>query len=181
MDPQRVINVCEPNWEAHKSDCSGFVKAVCAALEVGTFTADDNADLIVDKLHAATDWRALAAGHGATAKSQADAGLLVIAGLKGADQVQPDPHGHAVVVVTGPLDSSHGKYPTAYWGRLGGVGGKAQSINFAWRGGDRHRVGYFRKKPVFWNADAASRADRPNSRRLTGKTVAWQQANRCAF
>jgi hypothetical protein len=145
MDPKRIIDVCQVNWEAHKSDCSGFVKAVCAALGIGTFAADDNADMIVGKLHAATDWVALAAGDGATAKARADAGLLVIAGLKGADQVQPDPHGHVVVVVTGPLDPSHGKYPTGYWGQLGGVGARAQTINFAWRAGDRDRVGYFAK------------------------------------
>jgi hypothetical protein len=69
--------------------------------------------------------------------------LVVIAGLKGADQAKPDPHGHVVVVVSGPLDPSHGKYPTAYWGRLGSVGAKAQTINWAWRAGDRDRVGYF--------------------------------------
>src|SRR5262249_16246808 len=135
MDPQRIIDVCRTNWEAHKSDCSGSVKAVCAALGVGTFAASDNADVIVDKLHAATDWTARTSGDGATAKAKADAGLLVIAGLKGADQVQPDPHGHVVVVVTGPLDPSHGKYPTAYWGKLGGVGAEAQTINWAWNAG----------------------------------------------
>ena len=145
MDPQHIIDVCKANWEAHKSDCSGFVKAVCTALGVGTFAAGDNADVIVDKLHAATDWTALTVGDGATAKAQADAGLLVIAGLKGADQARPDPHGHVVVVVTGPLDSTHGKYPTAYWGKLGGVGAQAQTINWAWNAGDRDRVGYFAK------------------------------------
>ena len=69
----------------------------------------------------------------------------MIAGLKGADQARPDPHGHVVVVVTGPLDSTHGKYPTAYWGKLGDVGGRAQTINWAWSAGDRDRVGYFAK------------------------------------
>ena len=27
MDPQHIINVCEDNWDANKSDCSGFVRA----------------------------------------------------------------------------------------------------------------------------------------------------------
>ncbi len=58
------------------------------------------------------DWTPLTPGDGAAAKNQADAGLLVIAGLKGADQANPDPHGHVVVVVSGPLDR---QYPTAYW------------------------------------------------------------------
>jgi hypothetical protein len=145
MNPQQIIAVCEANWEAHKSDCSGFVKAVSSALGVTTFHPDDNADSIVDKLRAGNDWTALGVGKGPAAKAQADAGLLVVAGLKGAEQVQPDPHGHVVVVVTGPLDPTHGQYPFAYWGRLGGVGAKNQSINFAWRAGDRDKVGYFAK------------------------------------
>ncbi len=33
--------------------------------------------------------------------------------------LKADKHGHVVVLVPGPL--SHGKYPTAYWGSLGGV------------------------------------------------------------
>jgi len=145
MDPHQIIRICEANWEAHKADCSGFVKAVSAALGVTTFHPDDNADSIMDKLRAGNDWTALTVGDGRTAKDRADAGQLVIAGLKGAEQVQPDPHGHVVVVVTGPLDAAHGQYPTAYWGRLGSVGAKNQSLNFAWRAGDRDNVGYFTK------------------------------------
>ncbi|MGO9517973.1 MAG: hypothetical protein ACLPND_13085 [Candidatus Korobacteraceae bacterium] len=145
MDPQQIIAVCEANWDAHKFDCSGFVKAVATALNVTTFTPDDNANDIVDKLHAAGDWVALPTGDGAAAKEQADAGLLVIAGLEGADQVIPDEHGHVVVVVTGPLDAAHHQYPTAYWGSLAGHPAKAQTINFAWRAVDRDKVGYFAK------------------------------------
>src|ERR1700693_1601342 len=41
------------------------------------------------------------------------------------------PHGHVVVVVAGqPL--AHGKYPFAYWGRLGGGGAKDKTVNWAW-------------------------------------------------
>lgn len=145
MDPQHIIALCDANWDANKSDCSGFVKAVANALQVSTFAPGDDANSIVDKLHAATDWVALAPGDGPAAKAQADAGWFVIAGLKGSNQISPDPHGHVVVIVTGPLDSIHGEYPTAYWGRLGGVGAKAQTINWAWRAGDRDQVAYFAK------------------------------------
>jgi hypothetical protein len=145
VNSQQIINVCEANWEAHKSDCSGFVKAVSSALGVTTFQPNDNADSIMDKLRAGNDWTALGVGDGHAAKAQADAGLLVVAGLKGTEQVEPDPHGHVVVVVSGPLDAAHGQYPTAYWGRLGSVGEKNKSTNFAWRAGDRDRVGYFAK------------------------------------
>ena len=142
MSPSQIIELCKAHWDAHKSDCSGFVKAVATALGVETFTPDDNADSIVDKLNAASDWAALTLGDGAAAKAKADAGLFVIAGLKGADQVQPETHGHVVVIVSGPLDR---QYPTAYWGQLGGVGAQATTINWAWRAGDRDRVGYFTK------------------------------------
>jgi hypothetical protein len=145
MEPQHIIDACETNWEAHKSDCSGFVKAVALTLAVETFNAGDNADAIVDRLVAAPDWTALGPGDGSAAKAQADAGQLVIGAMKGRDQVNPDAHGHVVVVVTGPFDAAHGEYPTAYWGKLGGIGAKAQTINFAWRAGDRERVAYFAK------------------------------------
>ena len=145
MEPQHIIDACETNWEAHKSDCSGFVKAVAFALAVKTFSPGDNADAIVDRLRAASDWTPLDAGDGAAARIRAEAGQLVIGAMKGCDQVNPDLNGHVVVVVTGPLDAAHGEYPTAYWGRLGGVGARAQTINFAWRAGDRERVAYFAK------------------------------------
>jgi hypothetical protein len=156
MDPRHIIDVCEANWDAHRSDCSGFVKAVAAALAVQTFTDVDNADAIVDKLRAAASWTPLRSGDGTEAKAMADAGQFVIGGLKGSDQLNPDQHGHVVVVVTGPLDSSHGEYPTAYWGKLGSIGAKAKAINFAWRAVDRDHVGYFAK-----SLDAATPAPDP--------------------
>jgi hypothetical protein len=145
VNPQGIISVCEANWDLHQADCSGFVKAVASALGISTFSSSDNANAITDKLHVATDWTALVSGDGIAAKAQADLGLFLIACLRGDEQVQPSPNGHVVVVVSGPLDATHGKYPTAYWGRLGGVGAKAQTLNYAWQAVDRDRVGYFAK------------------------------------
>jgi hypothetical protein len=149
-DAQRIIDSCEKNWDAHKSDCSGFVKAVAADLGVTTLAPGDNANAIVDKLNKivnapnnATGWTGIQPGDGSAAKEQADAGLFVIGGLDGSDQVNPEPHGHVVVVVSGPLDPGHNKYPTGYWGRLGDVGEKAETINWAWRAVDRDKVSYF--------------------------------------
>jgi len=65
-----------------------------------------------------------------------------IGGLKGSEQTHPDPHGHVVVVVAGPLDPTHHAYPKAYWGKLGGRGAKNQWTNWAWNEGDRDRVSY---------------------------------------
>jgi hypothetical protein len=146
MDPQQIVRLCEANWDVHKYDCSGFVKAVANALRITTFTPIDNANDIVNKLHAAGDWVALTPGDGAEAKARADAGALVIAGMKGADQTIPDQHGHVVVVVAGPLDSVHHAYPMAYWGSLAGAPYKNTSLAYAWRAGDRDRVAYFAKE-----------------------------------
>ncbi len=82
MSPQQIISICEANCEAHKSDCSGFVNAVSAALGIATFNPDDNADSIMEKLRARNDWTALAAGDGRTAKVRADSGQFAVAGLK---------------------------------------------------------------------------------------------------
>jgi hypothetical protein len=42
--------------------------------------------------------------------------------------------------VPGPL--AHGKYPTAWWGSLGGSPGQNQTINWAWTEADRDKVSY---------------------------------------
>ena len=131
---QDIIDACEAEWDGHKSDCSGFARAVATRLGV---TLTGMADDIVGEI-AAAPWSPVADGPAATA--QAAQGRLVIAGLRGADQQAPDPHGHVVVVVQGAL--AHGLYPSAYWGRLGGVGKKDTTLNWAWREGDRDRLVY---------------------------------------
>jgi len=45
-----------------------------------------------------------------------------------------------VIVAGTPL--AHGKYPFAYWGRLGGGGKQDETVNFAWRAEDRDKVSY---------------------------------------
>jgi hypothetical protein len=126
--PQEIINTCEANFDAHTSDCSGFLKAVAGSLGI---TITGMADDIVDAIHSAP-WTPLP--DGIAAKAQADQGFFVVGGLK------DTPHGHVVVVVRGPL--AHGKYPTGYWGRLGATGMKNATINWAWNAADRDRVSY---------------------------------------
>lgn len=125
---QRIINACEVEFNAHDNDCSGFVRAVSRDLGV---TLTGLANDIVNEIQAAP-WTTVS--NGVQAKAQADSGFLVIGGLK------DDPHGHVVVVVTGPLAA--GKYPTAYWGRLGSIGKKNTTINWAWNPQDRDKVIY---------------------------------------
>ncbi|HZK90768.1 MAG TPA: hypothetical protein VFC56_11520 [Stellaceae bacterium] len=134
--PDPVKDACEANFDAHSGDCSGFAKAVAGELGV---TLTGLANNIVDTIRNDPQWTRLA--DGIVAGQQAAAGKLVIGGLKGSEQANPDPHGHVVVVVAGtPL--AHGKYPFAYWGRLGSVGSKDQTVNWAWNTQDRDKVTY---------------------------------------
>jgi len=123
-----VPQICEEEWQAHKADCSGFLKAVAARFGL---VLHGLANDIID--YVAANWSR--APDGATAAQKAAAGKFVVAGLKA------QPHGHVVIVVPGPLN--RGKYPTAYWGTLGGVGRKNDTINWAWDQTDRDKVGYF--------------------------------------
>jgi hypothetical protein len=124
---QAIIDACEKHWATHQANCSGFVKAVAAEFDLAlTGLANDIVDYI------STNWTTLADGPAAaTAAAQ---GLLVVAGLKEAG------HGHVVVVVDGPL--AQGKYPTAYWGRLGSSGKKNTTLNYSWGRSSRDSVIY---------------------------------------
>jgi hypothetical protein len=133
----RVKETCEACFDAHANDCSGFARAVANQLGV---QLQGLANEIVDTIRGGNGWTPLR--DGAAAANSAAAGKLVIGGLKGSEQTEPDAHGHVVVVVAGPLDPTHNAYPKAYWGRLGGVGAKNQWTNWAWRAGDRDRVSY---------------------------------------
>lgn len=124
----QVIAACEKEWDAHKSNCSGFVKAV--GTDLGIHLVGQANDII---LFLRANWQSATGGRQA-AQLAAD-GMLVIGGLE--DQ----PNGHIVVVVRGPLNRD--KYPTAYWGQLGGVGKKSTTINWSWSVKDRDRVEYY--------------------------------------
>jgi hypothetical protein len=131
----RVRDACEACFDAHTGDCSGFASAVGKAVGVAI---SGSANQMVDTIRSAGPWRALA--DGVAAAASAAAGKMVIAGLRGDEQFKHSDHGHVVVVVAGPL--AHGRYPSAYWGRLGGVGAKFETINWAWTDQDRDRVAY---------------------------------------
>ena len=131
-----IISVCEAEWPANKGECNAFVNAVASEFNV---TLHGLADAIVSEIQG-PGWEPIV--NGIAAKDAADQGKLVIAGLKGADHHPPREHGHVVVVVSGPLDSTHHKYPTGYWGTLNGEGERAKTINWAWRKEDRDRVVY---------------------------------------
>jgi len=133
--PERVRDACEACFEAHRADCSGFARAVGAELGV---EIDGFANDIVDEIRRGGSWHRLPDGIGAAAS--AGAGKLVLAGLRGDEQFEHSNHGHVVVVVDGPL--AHDRYPSAYWGRLGGRGARFETVNWAWTQHDRDRVTY---------------------------------------
>lgn len=134
--PDRVKDACDQCFAANADDCSAFARAVAARLGVGL---NGLANQIVDTIRNSPDWRVLA--DGAAAEQEAAAGKLVLGGLRGDKQEHPEPHGHVVVVVAG-LPLNRGKYPFAYWGRLGGGGKKDETVNWAWTAGDRDQVTY---------------------------------------
>lgn len=131
-DADVIIAKCEAEWDDHKDDCSGFVKAVAGDLgAIVCLGGNDQANAIIDYLGA--HWFKLK--DGPAAAMSAAAGQFVIGGLK------DDPNGHVVVVVKGPVN--RGKYPTAYWGRLNSVGKKKTTINWSWDDDDRDNVSYY--------------------------------------
>jgi hypothetical protein len=132
-----IIKTCEDVWEANKADCNAFAKAVAADYGV---TLTGQANDIADQIKG-SDWEKI--DDGVKAAAAAAAGKLVIGALKGSEMTPPATHGHVVVVVRGPL--AHGKYPSAYWGKLNAVGEKNKTINWAWKAGDRDKVYYAAK------------------------------------
>jgi hypothetical protein len=141
MNPQQIIDACEANWDANKSDCNHFVKAVADSLGLTLFDSGDNADAIINKLTSAAGWNTIP--DRAQVEAQASAGVFIIAGLRSSEFHPPRNNGHVVVVVAGD-DSSHPGFPMAYWGTLNGVGQKDSSIrNTFIPGPDLDAVHYF--------------------------------------
>lgn len=132
---QEIIDECETQFESHKNDCSGFVKAVSSKFAV---SLDGQADNIVDQMQGA-GWTKFGKD-GVKAKAKADAGWLVIGGLKSEDHNPARNNGHVAIIVKGGLD--HNKYPTGYWGSSGGAAEKNKTVNYAWNSSDRDNVIY---------------------------------------
>lgn len=102
MSARDVIASCQRNVEKYPNDCSGFVKAV--ARECGVVLFGD-ANAIVDYLTVVGTVDRM------NARTAAAMGKLVIGGVKAPG------HGHVVVVVHGPVDQKHKKYPYCFWGK----------------------------------------------------------------
>ncbi len=132
---QELIYECETQFESYKDDCSGFAKVVSSKFGA---SITGNADNIVDQIQG-PGWTKFEKD-GVKAKLKADAGWLVIGGLKSGDHNPARSNGHVAIIVKGGLD--HNKYPTGYWGSSGGVAEKNKTVNYAWNTSDRDNVIY---------------------------------------
>lgn len=136
----RIIKACEKHWNAHKDNCSGFVKAV--AVEIGIFLPDEKADPIIkyiSKWETASWWKIRSPK---SAGELAEEGYFVLACLTMADSGRENGH---VAVVTSGYKSSHRGDPRGYWGAYKSVGEKNATMNYSF---DMKRfeskVSYFR-------------------------------------
>jgi len=126
-----IKDICEARWDAWKSDCSGFLKAVAA--DVG-IKLHGQANTIIDTM--SDSWEDLG-DDAAKAVLHASSRRLVVAGLKATG------HGHVAVIVPGPATP----WPHAYWGQFNGTGRKNATINWAWNKADRDDVRYY-SRPI---------------------------------
>ena len=113
--PEKIIACCEAHWEAYKSDCSCFVKAVAHELGANLVGVTNEISEFIQQLPKISS-------DGMTATSWANEEKLVVAGLKGQDHQPPRSHGHHVTVVAGPL--AHNQYPSLFWKQVGFNGAK---------------------------------------------------------
>jgi len=143
MADQCIVDVCRTAWDGsftdhvlNKNNCSGFVKAVAAALNIPMPNAQ--ADGIAD--HLSRNWTQL--NSGAEAALKAGQGYLVIACLKGSEHNPVRANGHVAIVVTGGL--YRGKYPRCWGGSLGSAQSNGSlSTGEVWNSRDRDNVRYY--------------------------------------
>ncbi len=142
INAQKIIDACEKYWDENSGNCSGFVKSVATGLGI---ILSGQANDIVDFIKDNNNWYDV--NSGSDAMLWAEAGYLVVGGLKGSDQAKPSANGHVVIVVPGPVDRT---YPAAYWGSLGGTGKKKTTVNYAWSKADRDNVIYRAARPTVY-------------------------------
>lgn len=136
---KKIIEACEKHWNAHKSDCSGFAKAV--AKELSIELPNVKADPIIawiSEWSRASWWKI---GSPKEAGTLAEEGYFVLACLTTADS--GDDNGHVAVVTSG-YKSAHSKYPRGYWGAYKSVGSKNDTMNWSFKKDVMDKVTYYR-------------------------------------
>jgi hypothetical protein len=137
----RVIAACTKHWPENSGDCSAFVKAVVAELNLG-FTLSGRANDICDQITRAP-WNRIGNGNASAAVAglTAGEGRLVVAGLAAPG------NGHVAIVVD--YRNAFDSYPpvdrdkaVAFWGKLHSVGQEYYRITKSWTTVDLERVYY---------------------------------------
>jgi len=140
-----IKQACLHRFPGNKTDCSAFVRAV--ALDFGIVLTGD-ADDILEHISHGNGWERIDPH---LAVKSADAGILVIGGIKSNEQSPPVDHGHVVVLSGGPDNG----YPKAYWGMLGTphrnpdnniwiMPQEDKSVSLCFHHRDLHKVKYYR-------------------------------------
>jgi len=145
MSDNCIVNACTDCWDgtfisgvANKNNCSGLVKAV--AQKLGISLPNGQADAIIDYLSGNPSWQKLTSG--AKARTQAEAGHFVIAGLKSGSHSPPRNSGHVVIIVGGLLYRE--SYPKCWSGSTGSAKSQGtKSTGEVWNRTDRDNVHYY--------------------------------------
>jgi hypothetical protein len=131
---ETILAACQRHYNAHRDDCSAYVRAVSADLG---YPLSGNADAIVT--HLSSNWTRLTREEAIAAVER---GQFVIVGLRSGDHDPPRNNGHVAVVVHGPL--YHDKYPPVWGGSIGSAQSRGnKTVGEIWRRTDRNDVLYF--------------------------------------
>lgn len=144
---KKVVKSCEGQFDAHKTDCNKFLKAVANELGIHDFKDGDDADAMIDFLEASpSGWTKLGTGKHSKAHEEADTGAFVVAGMKSTDMKKVN--GHVSVITSGPMVASAGDktdYPRGFWGQLGGEGKKCEGMNYSFPAERKTGLRYYRR------------------------------------
>jgi hypothetical protein len=145
FDPKVIHAACVAAYEQEKANCSGFVRAVGAAIGV---TLTGNADAIVTTID--SQWETINGGKAAL--DAARLGRFVLVGLHSTQHEKKPQHGHVAIVigVDGPTARTwegelyRGKFPPVWGGSLGmsACSPGTLSVGHVWNRTDRENVLY---------------------------------------
>jgi len=145
---RNVEKTCQAKLDQYAKNCSGFVGAVATDLLVLVPGMSSLADDQVFFMRAIATplFRQLGSGRTGELRAVASAaeGNFVICGITSTElqksRSKPVSHGHVAVVANGWATSG---WPLGYWGSLGGMPGRRESLGKSFRESDRPIISYF--------------------------------------
>jgi hypothetical protein len=139
------VQASEKHFEANKSDCNKFLKAVAKELGIHDFQDGQDADKIIEFLERPPEgWTKLGQGKHAEAHAKAKDGSFVVAAMKSTDMNKSE--GHVAVVTAGDLVHSAMDsidYPRGYWGVLNGTGKQCEGMNYSFPPERKTKLRYY--------------------------------------